>query len=335
MHRETEPLLSHRAFSSLGVSSSTGNSAASGSDVPPTTESSSGEDGDRNNSLRPTLSPGVREAPAAPSMPYPERSKHAHTNKVDAGAEVARILKWQRDYYMVLKVKRDADVIDIKKQYHRLCRIIHPDKCEDPAANEAFMVVSSAYSTLVNSVTRTLYDAYLLEVDNYDGSYHDWETKHKQVNHLPKWLYTLLRIPFIGILVAVLLSLLLVPILLVSAVVLLLWWMLFCPLQCFVFFCHQDTSERREVTTLKSKTGKKTKERDANRRKWRRKIFRAVIDPKSYHNDVEANHIKKPQDEEISDQIDKPVDTVTELNSILVESESPSEVHRAECEDQV
>ena len=56
--------------------------------------------------------------------------------------EVKRVLRFQNNYYKVLKVDpRTCTAAQIKKAYYKIARVIHPDKCRDPRATEAMGVV--------------------------------------------------------------------------------------------------------------------------------------------------------------------------------------------------
>lgn len=63
-----------------------------------------------------------------------------------------------KDLYELLGVDRDADADAIKKAYRRLARKYHPDVNPDPAAQETFKEVSSAYEVLSDPQKRAHYD---------------------------------------------------------------------------------------------------------------------------------------------------------------------------------
>ena len=54
----------------------------------------------------------------------------------------------KRDYYEVLGLARDASEADIKKAYRRLAMKYHPDRNQDPTAEEKFKEASEAYEVL-------------------------------------------------------------------------------------------------------------------------------------------------------------------------------------------
>lgn len=65
-------------------------------------------------------------------------------------------------YYTILKINPDASIEQIKKAYHRLALIHHPDKHIDPAAKSKaeakFKKISEAYETLKDPEQRVRYD---------------------------------------------------------------------------------------------------------------------------------------------------------------------------------
>ena len=162
----------------------------------------------------------------------------------DAETEIGRILKLRANYYAVLKVRaarrraapprstlphrthlavrtnafgkrnqvtRDAEPGVVKKNYYKLSRLVHPDKTDAEGADDAFKVVSLAYTTLSNPVKKNLYDRYTKDVDvdappEDTQSYAEWEANQvKNPIQLPDWLMAILRIPVLGLVVALLL----------------------------------------------------------------------------------------------------------------------------------
>ena len=46
--------------------------------------------------------------------------------------EIKRVLRFQNNYYKVLKVDpKTCTAAQIKKAYYKIARVIHPDKCRD------------------------------------------------------------------------------------------------------------------------------------------------------------------------------------------------------------
>ncbi len=66
---------------------------------------------------------------------------------------------FEKDYYQVLGVTKDASQSEISKAYRRLARQLHPDaNPNDPGAEARFKEVSEAHAVLANSDKRAEYD---------------------------------------------------------------------------------------------------------------------------------------------------------------------------------
>lgn len=70
------------------------------------------------------------------------------------------------DFYKVLGVEKTVDENGIKKAYKKLALQLHPDKNGAPGADEAFKVVSKAFSILTDADKRAAYDRYGGDPDN-------------------------------------------------------------------------------------------------------------------------------------------------------------------------
>ena len=57
----------------------------------------------------------------------------------------------------VLYLGMEASDEEIKKMYMMFSRILHPDKCKDPRAGEAFQIVDQSYKTLMDPDKRKVY----------------------------------------------------------------------------------------------------------------------------------------------------------------------------------
>lgn len=63
-----------------------------------------------------------------------------------------------KDYYKILGVKRDANLSDIKRAYHKLARKYHPDLNKESDSEERFKEVNEAYHALKDPQKRQAYD---------------------------------------------------------------------------------------------------------------------------------------------------------------------------------
>jgi curved DNA-binding protein CbpA len=61
------------------------------------------------------------------------------------------------DLYSILELQPNCSENDIKKAYHKLALLYHPDKCKDQNAHEKFQKISYAYEILINTKTRQEY----------------------------------------------------------------------------------------------------------------------------------------------------------------------------------
>lgn len=63
-----------------------------------------------------------------------------------------------KDYYRILKVNKNASADEIKKSFHRLALLHHPDRNSDKVDEEEFKEINEAYQCLSNSDKRKHYD---------------------------------------------------------------------------------------------------------------------------------------------------------------------------------
>ncbi|XP_072333241.1 dnaJ homolog subfamily B member 13 isoform X2 [Scyliorhinus torazame] len=65
-----------------------------------------------------------------------------------------------QDYYTLLGIIRNATDADIKKAYRKLALKYHPDKSEDPCAEEKFLQIAEAYDVLSDLRKKATYDKF-------------------------------------------------------------------------------------------------------------------------------------------------------------------------------
>lgn len=66
----------------------------------------------------------------------------------------------KRDYYEVLDVERTATEKDLKNAFRRLARRYHPDRSEEPDAEDKFKEIQEAYAVLSDPDKRAHYDRF-------------------------------------------------------------------------------------------------------------------------------------------------------------------------------
>jgi len=73
---------------------------------------------------------------------------HAAESKIDG----------ESDWYRILSLGAFADEEEVKKQYRKLALLLHPDKNKSVGAEEAFKLISEAWSVLSDTSRKVVYD---------------------------------------------------------------------------------------------------------------------------------------------------------------------------------
>ncbi|MCO5565428.1 hypothetical protein L7F22_019101 [Adiantum nelumboides] len=108
-------------------------------------------------------SAAARESPSTPQREYTEVQMKIVKQVNKSGRE--------NDYYGVLGLKKsdEPDENAIKKGYRKLALQLHPDKNGAPGADEAFKIVSKAFTILSDADKRAMYDRYGGDPDSRGG----------------------------------------------------------------------------------------------------------------------------------------------------------------------
>ncbi|CAN8072297.1 unnamed protein product [Agarophyton chilense] len=202
--------------------------------------------------------PGEREKdfnPDAPSKRTTETPTDGTTPKSSENAssdteiwpgspeeEIQRI-KGAPNHYAILHVSTEANSAKMKKNYYTLARMLHPDKCQLPGADDAMTSVSQAYDTLTNVVKKTLYDQFLSQTgddaEHANQTYQEWESRQQPVE-LPRWLNFLLSIKGCVWILPILVFILMFPIIIVLAVIFLILQLICLPFRLTMRFCFPE-----------------------------------------------------------------------------------------------
>lgn len=78
----------------------------------------------------------------------------------EADAFIKKVSSAGDDYYRILGVEKGASDDEIKKAYRKLALRLHPDKCKEPGAEEAFKKLGEAASVLTDADKRRKYDQF-------------------------------------------------------------------------------------------------------------------------------------------------------------------------------
>ena len=65
-----------------------------------------------------------------------------------------------KDYFAILGLGQNASMDEIKKAYKTLALQFHPDKNNDPGAEERFKEIGEAFENLTDPVKRSEYDKF-------------------------------------------------------------------------------------------------------------------------------------------------------------------------------
>eukprot|EP00940_MAST-03C_sp_MAST-3C-sp2_P002594 g2594.t1 len=112
------------------------------------------EDIDKNGAER-----SASGSDAASKKEEPRSVDDAEIDALDSTGHINRLLQknfvWKNlNPFHVLLLPTHATSADIKRRYHKLSALVHPDKSTDPRARDAFLEVKKAYLELINPTRR-------------------------------------------------------------------------------------------------------------------------------------------------------------------------------------
>ncbi|PWN53843.1 DnaJ-domain-containing protein [Violaceomyces palustris] len=145
----------------LEKNGATGSSTAASGAQP---SSSSSSEGLRS---RATASASVHSNGSAKRDPPEEKKREYTAAQVEV---VKKVKKAGGDFYAVLGVEKTVEEGGIKKAYRKLALQLHPDKNGAPGADEAFKLVSKAFTILSDKDKRAAYDRFGGDPDNRHSS---------------------------------------------------------------------------------------------------------------------------------------------------------------------
>ncbi|KAK3835553.1 MAG: hypothetical protein J3R72DRAFT_477479 [Linnemannia gamsii] len=162
------------------ASSSTFSSSTDPSSTPSSTKSSPNP-GSASSSAggASSFTSGSRASARPESVPPRPRSTpvdHKPAEREYTPEQVAAVKKIRSsggDFYKVLGINKDASETDIKKAYRKLALQMHPDKNSAPGADEAFKIVSKAFTVLSDSQKRAIFDQHGPEDGKSSGVNYD------------------------------------------------------------------------------------------------------------------------------------------------------------------
>ncbi|KAI9033625.1 DnaJ domain-containing protein [Phycomyces nitens] len=105
----------------------------------------------------PNSASGPRQRPTAAGSQSENASSDKYTS--EQVMAVKEILACGTNYYKVLKLRRDCTEVEIKKSYRKLALQFHPDKNSAPGADEAFKLISKAFTVLSDPQKKAIHDS--------------------------------------------------------------------------------------------------------------------------------------------------------------------------------
>ncbi|KAG0282403.1 hypothetical protein BGZ96_000524 [Linnemannia gamsii] len=160
------------------ATSSSPASNASSSTFSASAEPSSSTPSSTKSSPNPGSS-GARTSARPESVPPRPRSTpvdHKPAEREYTPEQVASVKKVRSsggDFYKVLGINKDASEVEIKKAYRKLALQMHPDKNSAPGADEAFKIVSKAFTVLSDPQKRAIFDQHGPEDGKSSGVNYD------------------------------------------------------------------------------------------------------------------------------------------------------------------
>ncbi|GAB5589046.1 Chaperone protein dnaJ [Umbelopsis nana] len=96
---------------------------------------------------------------SSPNVTHREHKAQKREYTEEQLLAVKRIRSCGSDYYKVLSLEKTCTEAEIKKSYRKLALQFHPDKNGAPGADEAFKMISKAFTVLSDSQKRAVFDA--------------------------------------------------------------------------------------------------------------------------------------------------------------------------------
>uniref|UniRef100_A0A7S0BT51 J domain-containing protein n=1 Tax=Rhodosorus marinus TaxID=101924 RepID=A0A7S0BT51_9RHOD len=154
------------------------------------------------------------------------------------------------DHYSILHVPQDASPEQLRKNYHTLAKMLHPDKCKLPRGEEAMKNLSIAYGTLNNDVKRRNYDAYMDARKENGGNgetFAEWDHRRQETN-LPPWVLKIQQYRGCALVLLIILLIILIPLVLLFVVVVLIFYFICVfPRECVLRCCFPEQWEEYKV----------------------------------------------------------------------------------------
>ncbi|KAG0029353.1 hypothetical protein BGZ81_003871 [Podila clonocystis] len=164
------------------------NATSSSSTSSSSTKTSSASSSQANAS---SSSASSRPQPArARSTPVVDHKPVERDYTPEQAAAVKTIRSSGGDFYKVLGVSKTATDVEIKKAYRKVALQMHPDKNGAPGADEAFKIVSKAFTVLSDPQKRAIFDQHGPDEGKSSGVNYDRANPAAHHHHRGGFTYT-------------------------------------------------------------------------------------------------------------------------------------------------
>jgi DnaJ family protein C protein 8 len=117
-----------------------------------------------NSNIEPKALPQDENKPELDIKKILEEIKSEQANLMTPSGQLKRLLNTNFiTPYEVLMINHDATEEEIKKQYRQLSMLVHPDKCQESKASDAFHVLETAYKTLQDAEKKKFFQRIIRE----------------------------------------------------------------------------------------------------------------------------------------------------------------------------
>ena len=108
------------------------------------------------------------------------------SKEMKAETQLNRLLgKVWRNPYDVLQIDMNANDDEIRKQFKMFTIILHPDKCDDPRAKDAFPIIDSSYKTLQDPTKKRMFQKIMSDAKERTDYEREQENKKRKKQDLP------------------------------------------------------------------------------------------------------------------------------------------------------
>lgn len=108
------------------------------------------------------------------------------SKEMKAETQLNRLLgKVWRNPFDVLQLSMNANEDEIRKQFKMFTIILHPDKCDDPRAKDAFPIIDASYKTLQDPQKKRMFQKIMSDAKERTDYEREQENKKRKKQGMP------------------------------------------------------------------------------------------------------------------------------------------------------